>query len=142
MRVSSCCLAAIALASAIAALRLGLWLGGTPGPGLFPFLAALMLLGASIAAFFQSPAHAEDSEPADRRRLVGYAAAISVFAAAFSLLGSIIATFGFLVGVLRAIERLRWSYALAIATTLAVLSWMVFRQLLGVPLPAGLWEVG
>lgn len=142
MRVSSCCLAAIGIASAVAALRLGLWQASAPGPGLFPFLAALMLLGTSIGAAMQCPGDLDNAEPADRTRLLKHALAMSAFAIAFGLLGVVLATFGFVVGVLRGIERLSWSRALAIAAALAVLSWIVFRQLLGVPLPAGLLEVG
>jgi putative tricarboxylic transport membrane protein len=142
VRVSSCCLAAIGIASAITAWRLGLWQAGAPGPGLFPLLAALMLFGTSIGAAMQRPGDLGGAEPADRTRLLRYALAMLAFAIAFGLLGVVLATFGFVVGVLRGIERLRWSQALAVAALLAALSWIVFRQLLGVPLPAGLLEVG
>ncbi len=142
VRLSSCCLAAIGIASAVAAWRLGLWQAGAPGPGLFPLLAALMLFGTSIGAAMQRSGDLGGAEPADRTRLLKHALAMSAFAIAFGLLGVVLATFGFVVGVLRGIERLRWSHALAIAAVLAVLSWIVFRQLLGVPLPAGLWGIG
>lgn len=142
LRVSSCCLATIGFASVITALRLGPWSAGAPGPGLFPLLAAMMLLGTSIGAAIQSLQEPGDLEPADRGRLLRYAAAISAFAIAFSLLGTVLATFGFIAGVLRGIERLGWSHALAVAALLAVLPWIVFKQLLGVPLPAGLLGAG
>lgn len=142
VRFSSCCLAAMGMASAAAAWRLGLWHGGAPGPGLFPLLAALMLLGTSIGAAMQCPEDLGGAEPADRTRLLKHALAMAAFAIAFGFLGVVPATFGFVVGVLRGIERLRWSQALAIAAVLAAMSWIVFRQLLGVPLPAGLLEVG
>ena len=142
VRFSSCCLAAIGVASAIAAWRLGLWQAGAPGPGLFPLLAALMLLGTSIGTAMQRPGDLGGAEPADRTRLLKHALAMAAFAIAFALLGVVPATFGFVVAVLRGIEWLRWFQALAIAAVLAALSWIVFRQLLGVPLPAGLLEVG
>jgi putative tricarboxylic transport membrane protein len=142
MRLSSACLGAIAFAAAIVALRLGPWHAGAPGPGLFPLLAALMLLGTSMGAGLQSLQGSNDTERADRGRLLRYAAAISAFAFAFILLGAALATFGFIAGVLRGIERRRWSHALAIAAALAGLSWLIFRRLLGVPLPAGLPGIG
>ena len=142
MGVSSGCLGAIAIAAAIAALRLDPWQGGAPGPGLFPLLAALILLGTSMAAGLQSLQGAGDPERADRGRLLRYAAAISAFAFAFIVLGAALATFGFIAGVLRGIERFRWLHALAIAALLAALLWLVFGRLLGVPLPAGLLGIG
>lgn len=140
--VSSGCLGAIAFAAAVAALRLGPWQAGAPGPGFFPLLAALMLLGTSMGTAMQSLPDSDVSERADRGRLVRYAAAISTFAMAFILLGSVLATFGFIAGVLRGIERRRWSHALAIAAVLAALLWLVFGRLLGIPLPAGLLGIG
>jgi putative tricarboxylic transport membrane protein len=138
MRISAVCLAATAATAAVAAWKLGLWRAGAPGAGLFPLLAAFMLLGTSIGTLIRDTPKRTDREPADRRRLLLYLLAISLFAIAFNLLGAVLAILAFVMGVLRCIERLSWPRSMIVAGTLAGLCWIVFDQLLGVPLPAGL----
>jgi putative tricarboxylic transport membrane protein len=142
IRTSSLCLAATGGAAALAALRFGVWSAGAPGPGLFPFVAATLLLLASIGIAISGGFEAAESQPADRYRLLRYCAAIAGFAIAMKFAGTILATFCLIAGVLHWIERKPWPHALAMGFGLAMLSWWVFVFLLGVPLPQGLLEIG
>lgn len=141
LRISSLALAAIAVLCAIAAFQLGLWAGGVPGSGFFPLVAALMLFVTSIAVAVQDLDGEGGNEPVNRLRLVGYVAALLAFGVAFKLIGTVLATFAFITGVLRGLERLRWLPTLAVAVALASLSWLLFKQFLGVPLPTGVMEI-
>ena len=142
MRMSSLCLAAIGGGAALAALRFGLWSAGAPGPGLFPFVAATLLLFASIGVAISGGFETAESQPADRHRLLRYCAAIAGFALAMKFAGTILATFCLIAGVLYWIERMPWPHALATGFGVAMLSWWLFDFLLGVPLPQGLLEIG
>lgn len=141
LRFTSLLLGATAAAAAMAALRLGIWQAGVPGPGLFPLIASLMLFVTSIFAALHSQGQSSEAPLADRGRLLRIGLAISAFGIGFATVGAVLATFAFMVGVLRGIERLGWVNTLSVSIALAVLSWVVFRQLLGVPLPAGLLGV-
>jgi hypothetical protein len=136
-RLTTALLALIAIASAVVALQLGLWRAGAPGPGLFPFMASVMLFVTSIAAA-RERVDTADRPTIDRKRLLRHSIAISAFAAGFAVLGAWFATFAFMTGVLRGIERVGWLKALGVGAAFAAFAWLVFRQFLGVPLPTGL----
>ncbi len=138
MRLSAFCLVIVALVAAVAAVRMGVWRSGAPGPGLFPLSAALLLLVASLGVAVQTGPEDGAQEPVDRPRLLRYGAAIAVFGLVLKPLGAVVATVGLLVAILRGVERQPWAFSFGIALTLAFLSWAVFRHLLGVPLPRGI----
>ncbi len=140
VRFASTILLGLGLAAAIIAWHLGVWSTGQPGPGLFPAIAGFLLAGTSIVCIATTGEAAEEDEPVDRRRLLQYGIAIVAFGLAMQILGAVIATFGLIFGVLRFIEHRSWLNAAAVAFVLAILSWAIFRQLLGVPLPTGLLE--
>ncbi len=143
LRITSLSLTAIGCVGGAIALSLGLLDEDIPGPGMFPFLAAVVLVLASLgSALTTSDAVGPDAEPTDRARLFIYAAAIIGFVVAIEFLGMVAATFCLVAGVLRWIECKSWSYALSAGAGLALLSWSVFDLLLGVPLPTGLLEIG
>lgn len=143
-RFAALALTAIALGALAPALRLGLWRAGVPGPGLFPFLSAVLLLLMGLVTAMSRPsaeeaAQAEEAEdgPVDPRRLVGYGAAIAAFGLIMKPLGTAVAVTSLLIAVLRGIERQPWLLSLGLAFGLAILSWGLFEHLLGVPLPRG-----
>lgn len=141
-RLCSLCLALLALAAAVMALDLGLWRYGTPGPGLFPFLAALLLLGTALAAARERQETASEAEPVDRPRFLRYGLVVLAFTLLLKPLGTILASIGLFLAVLRGIERRSWLAAVSVALTAAVGSWGLFRETLGVPLPRGLLGLG
>lgn len=141
-RFSALCLAMIGLGAAVMAWRFGIWTSGHPGPGLFPFATGMLLSATAIISAVQSRVSEDGDEPADFRRLGHYAIAIIGFGIAMKPLGTFIATFGLICGVLRFIEHRTWGRSLVVAAILAALSWSIFRHLLGVPLPYGFLEIG
>ncbi|WBU64786.1 tripartite tricarboxylate transporter TctB family protein [Paracoccus aerodenitrificans] len=140
VRFVSAVMVGLGLVAAIIAWHLGVWSAGQPGPGLFPAIAGLLLAGTSIVCMATAGEVAEEEEPVDRRRLLQYGMAIVAFGLAMQILGAVIATFGLIFGVLRFIEHRSWLNAAVVAAVLAILSWAIFRHLLGVPLPTGLLE--
>lgn len=140
-RISASLLAMVGLVAAAMAWRLGIWASGQPGPGLFPFATGILLSATAIFSAIQTR-HSEDGDgPVDFKRLAQYAVAIIGFGIAMKPLGTFVATFGLICGVLRFIEDRSWGHAFAVAVVLAGLSWGIFRHLLGVPLPPGLLEI-
>jgi uncharacterized BrkB/YihY/UPF0761 family membrane protein len=105
---------------------------------MFPFLAALLLLASSGGILLQEVESKTDAAPAEPRRLLLHLLALSMFAVAFTLLGTALAIFSFIIIVLRGIEHLNWLHAMAVAGILTAFCWLIFSKLLGVPLPAGL----
>ena len=141
-RASAIILALMGLGATVLALQSGLWSGSRPGPGLFPFIAAVLLSAASLGAAMQMPLEAGETERADRPRVTGYMSAITGFVLLLEWAGTMIAMVGLLLVLLRAIERRSWTFALASATFIPAFSWLVFRLLLGVPLPRGWLGIG
>ena len=140
VRFVSAILLGLGLVAAIIAWHLGVWSAGQPGPGLFPAIAGFLLAGTSIVCMATAGEVTDEEEPVDRRRLLQYGMAIVAFGLAMQILGAVIATFGLIFGVLRFIEHRSWLNAAVVAAVLAILSWTIFRHLLGVPLPTGLLE--
>ena len=140
-RFSALCLAMIGLVAAAMAWWFGIWASGQPGPGLFPFATGILLSATAMISAVQSRNREEGDGPVDFRRLGKYAVAIIGFGIAMKPLGTFIATFGLIAGVLCFIENRPWALSFFVAATLAVLSWGLFRHVLAVPLPSGLLEI-
>lgn len=140
-RIGSLFLAAIGLLAGLMMLPLGLWDHGTPGAGLFPFLAAVMLAFTSLGSAVQDRGEAVE-EIVDRGALRRYVIAITGFLIAIQVVGMLLATFLFVAAVLHWIEGKTLLRASVAGGGLALLSWILFDFLLGVPLPAGLLGIG
>ena len=56
-------------------------------------------------------------------------------------LGYLLATFLFIIFLLRAVERRSWGLALSVALSASLMSYLVFGLLLGTPLPAGFLQL-
>lgn len=126
-----------------AALRWYAYWGDTgPGPGFLPawlggamaVLAALLLVGASRTRDPGGP-----WLPAGGRllRLFIVLAATAAFVALLPVVGMILGSGLFLVGILRFLERYPWWETLGIAAGVAVLNYVVFTYWLRVPFPVG-----
>jgi putative tricarboxylic transport membrane protein len=125
---------------------LGLSLGSltAPGPGLWPFVVALLLTGtALVLVVVDDPA---DYEPFTRgsARVAGGLAGLAVFVAAFELVGFLLPAFLMLLLWLRVFGREAWRWALGLAVAGSVGLYLLFDTLLGVRFPddvvAGLVE--
>jgi hypothetical protein len=133
---------AILAVAALLALYLGrgleIWSYGTPGSGLLPTIAALVLLVASLASF--SRRAEEGEEPGNFPRAASYAAGLIAIPPVVMLLGMLPALALFTAVILRVVEGFRIFRVLLIMGLSVLGNWILFEKLLNVPLPQpGLW---
>jgi hypothetical protein len=125
---------------AIAGWQLDLGTSKLPGPGFFPLLIALTMGGLGLWLLLR-PGRDEKPLRSDSSRWISFTLAlvsIAAYAALFQDLGYLISTFGLLVVQLRWVEKQSWRLSLLTAGMAAVISLVVFRVFLKVPLPAGI----
>ena len=111
-----------------------------PGSGFLPVwlgaamavLALLLLAGASRAG-----AAGGNWLPEGRglARLVVVVLATAVFVAVMDVVGMVLGSALFLLGILRFLERYSWPYALGIAVVVAAVNYAIFTYWLQVPFP-------
>jgi hypothetical protein len=117
-----------------------------PGPGLMPRLVAFGLLGAAVLALFEPVREGAEVDAlpdrAGERRQGLVLVSLAAYAAAIPLAGFLLSTaavmslISWILNKDRVVKR-----ALVIGVTVAVVIDLVFRLLLGVNLPAGLWGI-
>ena len=134
----------IALGAAAAAYAWALGVMGPSGPdsGLFPLIAAVIIMGAGAALMFQRSSLAASPDfprGAALRRVGGVVAGLALFAFGIPYLGFAIAGAITMLILLRTVEQSSWveSVLLAIFAVVAVV--LLFGFLLGMPLPRGPW---
>lgn len=138
-RLAATFLGLVAAAAATMAVGYGLWRTGGPGAGLFPFVAAILLLATSIGTMF-SAAPTDDAVPIDAGRFVRYGAVIALYPPLIMIVGAIPATACVFLAILRGIERRSWMVAVICSFAAAAGAFVLFSYLLDVPLPRGLLE--
>jgi len=99
---------------------------------------ALVALGVAHVVARRARGRAEPAEPSDIRRVALVAALLAVYVTAFTMLGFLSATLLLLLVLVRLLGDYRWPAVGALAVALAVVSHVVFRVWLGMPLPDGL----
>jgi putative tricarboxylic transport membrane protein len=123
-----------------------------PGPGFFPLCLAATLGLTSLALFVSAwrgqgapggaPGAPGDAVASDARgprfAMIGTLAALLVYALVLERLGFLLATFGLLVFLFKALQRQSWPVAVGGAIATALVSYLVFKIWLGVNLPGGL----
>ena len=132
----------------VPAFRYTLFRGAVPGPGFFPFCAGIILVGLSLVALLKAlRAGRPDDRKADagffprpdsRKKLLFALGALLAYWLTLERLGFLIATFLFLVFLLRSIEPRKWAVALGTAFLATTLSYALFNVWLRVQLPRGL----
>lgn len=130
-------LAAIGLGTAANALNFHLWAYGEPSAGLFPFLASLLLIGASLASIRE---RIPEAEPVEITRLLAYCFALGAFCFLLNMVGFALSTFLFFTGVFALVERMGWKRSIILSAAFAFFAWTFFEVLLSVPLPHGEWS--
>jgi putative tricarboxylic transport membrane protein len=123
----------------LAAWRWGIGAVKAPGPGFWPFMIALAVggLGAALALRPGSPAPVAAS--ASRWRHLAIAlATLAVYVATLERLGYLPTTGVLLLAQMRWVEERSWRASLLTAVSGAAVSYILFREILGVPLPAGI----
>lgn len=117
--------------------RLGLWVDEEPGPGLFPFVCAALLLAFVSVRLVQDWVRSPATTVTQRRRLALYVAALITAATLFDGLGFPLTALIALLAILIAGEELPLRRALAISITLVLATIALFDVALNVPLPWG-----
>ncbi|MBF2713235.1 tripartite tricarboxylate transporter TctB family protein [Agrobacterium vitis] len=137
-RLAPYTLTVIGLGAAVNAANLQLWAHGEPAAGLFPFLAALLLVFTSLGCTLEKTAA---TEPVELTRLLAYCVALGLFCLILQVIGFALSAFLFLVTVFRLIERMDWKWSLILAFVFAFSTWGLFEGLLNVPLPRSDWRL-
>jgi putative tricarboxylic transport membrane protein len=110
---------------------------GTPGPGLFPALAAGLMGGSALLALRR---RAPKPDETDWLRLLAYVAGAFVFPVLLEPLGMVAAVVLLFLLLLAGLERMQWRVVLPVTAGAAAGSFLLFDRLLKVPLPRGwLW---
>lgn len=109
------------------------------GPKALPLLVAVLLVAAGAHATWRPPPPSAWPDRAVALRLVGAVAAFALYAVGLDLLGFVLAT-TLVVGALSLLYGAPPKRGLGSALALSVALWLLFVQLLALPLPIGrLW---
>ena len=129
-------------AAAAYAWTLGVVGPSGPGSGLFPLLAALIIMGAGIVLMI-APAHRAHAPAFARgealRRGIGVVAGLAVMAIAIPYAGFAIAGAVTMLILLRLVEQVSWPGSLVLAIASVVIVMWLFGHVLGMALPRGPW---
>ncbi len=142
--ISAVTLLALALAALLEASKLQFGRVSAPQAGFFPLVLAVFLAIFSLIFLAQAMGLPKEKPGASRGRsatwnkIVLAIAALVVFGVLFESLGYIISTFLFIVFLLRAVERQKWSLVVVVAFFTSLATYLVFGLLLNTPLPGGI----
>lgn len=152
-------LVAVGVAFAVEAVRLGVGTVTRPSPGLFPLLIGILLAGSAVALLVQSllgrgaaasdaaPADPEDPEPegggrkgADPRvRLAALPLLLVAYVVGAGWVGHLVTASLVTALSLKVTGGRSWWVCLAVGAAAGAGSTLLFAELLGVPLPVGLY---
>ncbi len=115
-----------------------------PGPGIYPILVGLLMLGSSIGLALQAMLGGQAAQPPVEgpagvagRRMLAVAGASAGYILLLAYLGDVVAGVATTLAVLRVMGMRRWWVAWALAVSLALTFHYVFVVLLSIPLPRG-----
>ncbi len=136
-RLAPLVLLALGVAALLTARGMGLGQLTAPGPGLWPFIVAVLLTLTAAVLLFLDPA--EDYEPwtAGTVRILVGLVGLAVFILLFETIGFVIPAFVLLTLWLRFFGEESWRMALVLAATGSLVLYLVFVTALGVPFPEG-----
>jgi putative tricarboxylic transport membrane protein len=134
----------ILLGGAAAAYAWTLGLVGPSGPdsGLFPFISALIVMGAGVVLLLRPSVEAAAPDfprGAALARVLGVAAGLAFMAASIPYLGFAVAGFITMIILLRAVEKSGWVFSISLAFISVVVVVWLFGRILGMTLPRGPW---
>jgi putative tricarboxylic transport membrane protein len=116
-----------------------------PAAGFFPAVLAVLLALTSLFIFVEalrgSHDHVAQGEPLKWKKILLTLGSLLVFGFVFERLGYLLATFFFIIFLLRAVERQSWRLTLSVALSASLVSYIVFGLLLGTPLPTGFLQL-
>ncbi|HEX2930008.1 MAG TPA: tripartite tricarboxylate transporter TctB family protein [Candidatus Binatia bacterium] len=137
---------ALSLCLSIESYRLGLSMGNRPGPGFFPFGAAVaigMIAGFRLLKNSRRASTADDSESitTSEARLVFYVIAGMIsYVFLLGVLGFVICTFLLVAFYLKVVAARSWRVSASFAAAVALMSHLFFDLLLNAQLPRGLLD--
>jgi putative tricarboxylic transport membrane protein len=142
-RIAGAGLLALGVAFSAGALKqYDYWGPNGPGPAFLPFwlglamavLAALLLVGALRSG---DPGEAWFPRGDSLRRLVLVLGATTALVVLLNVVGMVLGTLLFLIGLFRFLDRQPWPLTVAVAAAIAGLNFLVFTYWLRVPMPVG-----
>ena len=142
-RIAGAGLLALGVAFSAGALKqYDYWGANGPGPAFLPFwlglakavLAAGLLVGALRSS---EPGAAWIPRGDALRRLLLVLGATTALVVLLDVVGMVVGTLLFLVGLFRFLDRQSWPLTLAVALAVAALNFLVFTHWLRVPMPVG-----
>ena len=132
------------LCMSIASFRLGTGTGNRPGPGFFPFYAAVAI---GIISLFRlrrtrreatTPTVGAPDGTGEWRKVLSVVASMLAYAVLLEPLGFVICTFLLMAFFLKFVAAQRWLTALSFAFAVALVAHVLFNVLLDADLPKGL----
>jgi putative tricarboxylic transport membrane protein len=131
----------LALGAFIESMKLPFGRVSAPAAGFFPAVLAVLLALTSFFAFVEALRGSHEGAVQGKlltwKKIVLTLGSLLVFGFVFERLGYLLATFLFIIFLLRAVERQSWGWAISVALSASLVSYVVFGLLLGTPLPAG-----
>jgi putative tricarboxylic transport membrane protein len=121
--------------------KLSLWGADGPGDGLFPFMSGLLLGLCGLFLFAKGLLKTRTTkEPGeiDKRKLFVYILALLTYAVVFNWLGFFLATFLYILIMLKVLEKGTWKSSLFVSSLVTGVLFVVFYVFLDVPLPFGI----
>jgi putative tricarboxylic transport membrane protein len=135
----------LAVGAFIESMRLPFGSVSTPAAGFFPAVLAVLLAITSLLACVDALRRGDNSvaraEKLTWKKLLLTIGSLLFFAFVFERLGYLVATFLFIIFLLRAVEQKSWALAIAVGLSASVGSYLIFGLLLGAPLPAGFLQI-
>jgi putative tricarboxylic transport membrane protein len=143
--LASISLLALAFAALIESMKLPFGSVSAPAAGFFPLVLSVLLALTSllgfVAALRQREASLVEEQSLTWKKILLTLGALLVFALAFERVGYLVATFLFIIFLLRVVEGKSWGLTLGVGLSAAIISYVIFGLLLGTPLPAGFLHI-
>jgi len=134
----------ILLGAAAAAYAWTLGIVGPSGPesGLFPFIAALIIVSAGVVLLLQPSSRAGATDfprGAALGRVLGVVAGLAFMAVSIPFTGFAVSGFITMIILLRTVEKSGWLFSIALAAVSVAVVILLFGHVLGMTLPRGPW---
>ena len=142
--LSSITLAVISLMACIGAGKLGIGQFNSPGPGFFPFVLGCVTGVLSLAVIAMRirqsrgsgpPVRSSHAEAGGLIKVACLLAALVGYGLLLEKIGYVFTTLIIFALLLKVVDKQKWYVVLASALTVAIVSYLFFDRLLGVPLP-------
>lgn len=144
--ISGSLLFAMGLFVLIESLVLPIWNLTGPQEGFFPLLVAVIMIGASLTLVYKTVRSGEirgesmlsevgGKEKCNMPRLLLYASVLLLFSLLLERVGFLASGMLFLIMILKFVEKQSWKITLWIVIISLLVSYLVFVNFLGVPLP-------